>query len=88
MAKILRANGDREDIAYKGPNDTLSLAQLQKAVGGYIEQVRVPNCHNILMVNEEGKLQGLPFNHQASILAQQVIAGDVVLCVITELETE
>lgn len=85
MAIILRANGKREDI--KPENGTkLSLEQLQKAVGGYIEIVHAPNCHNILIANEEGQIYDLPINIQASKIAQREIVGDIVLCLQSEIQ--
>ena len=85
MAKILRVNGDREDIEYEGPKETLTLEQVQKVVG-YVEVIKVPNSHNILIVDEEGKLKNKPINVTASKLAQQEIVGDVVLCTYLEFK--
>jgi len=85
MAKILRANGDREDIEPMGENGKLTLEQLQKVVGGWVEVVVVPDCHNLLIVDEDGKLKNLPVNVTASKVAQTVIVGDVVLCSIVEV---
>jgi len=84
MAKILRANGDKEDIEYEGPKEKLSLEQIQKTIDGYFEVISVPNCHNILLVDEEGCLKDKPINVLASTLAQREIVGDVILC--THLE--
>jgi hypothetical protein len=81
MALILRSNGEREDIEPQGENETLTLEQLQQIVGGFIEAIKVPHCHNVLIVNEEGKFQNLPINVQASKLAQREIVGDAVICV-------
>jgi len=85
MAIILRANGKRDDI--KPQNGTkLSLEQLQKVVGGYIEIIPAPNCHNILIANEEGQIYNLPINVQASKIAQKTIVGDIVLCLQSEIQ--
>jgi len=86
MAKIFRANGNREDIEYEGPKETLTLEQVQKVVDGYVEVIKVPNSHNILIVDEEGKLKNKPINVTASKLAQQEIVGDVVLCTYLEFK--
>lgn len=74
MPKIFRADGSVEDMPKKP-----TLAQLQKAVGGYIEMVRIPDSAQYLYVNEEGRVHGLPPNLQATALALQNIVGDVVL---------
>src|SRR5262245_54888766 len=85
MATILRANGEMEDLP--GP---LSLEQMQKAVGGYIEFVTlriVGRERHIMIVNEEGLLKDLPVNPQATALyveatrgaAVTPIVGDVIL---------
>ncbi len=44
-----------------------SLEELQGFVGGYIELTRT-NDGRDMYVNEEGKLNGLPYNHSASML--------------------
>lgn len=56
-----------------------SLEELQNIVGGYIEIVRLPN-DQIMVVNEEGHLLGLDFNHRATIISHQLIIGDVLVC--------
>lgn len=64
------------------------LLQLQQLVGGYIEMVpyRLPNEQTrALVVNEVGKMQGLPRNERASALMRKHlrredhIVGDAVL---------
>jgi hypothetical protein len=51
---------------------TPSLADLQSAVGGYIEAIRLQSddLSAVLWVNEEGKLRGLPVNVKATRLAR------------------
>lgn len=58
-----------------------SLAELQKAVGGYIELVRLPpgNGHRIMYANEDGIGLGLYPNRRASLIAGQKILGDVII---------
>lgn len=80
MALILRANGKREDITPLGENGALTLEQMQEVVG-YVQAVKVPYSHNILLVDEEGRLNGKPVNQQASILARQPIVGDSIIVV-------
>lgn len=68
----------------------IGLDYLQKQVKGYIEPVDITladeDASEVSMyVNEEGKLEGLPYNPRATFLAQDsimafdYIAGDVVL---------
>ena len=61
-----------------------SLKFLQNIVGGYIEFVSLPKQNAVMVVNEEGKMHGLPTNVFASVLFYQnyqetrdFIVGDV-----------
>jgi len=56
-----------------------TLKEAQAFVGGYVEGISMPNG-DYLIVNEEGKLKGLPFNEQAAgirndinLLAQTIL---------------
>jgi len=79
MAVVIRTDGIRESLY------NLQLEDLQKAVGGLIDIVRL-NKDEILVINDEGKLMGLPENrvatqkgHENSALwADDWIAGDAV----------
>ena len=42
-----------------------TLKEMQKFVGGYIEVVQEKNGDDIV-INEEGRIFGLPINHEAS----------------------
>lgn len=78
MASILRTNGLVEDIEPKNGND-FSLDELRAIVEGYIEVVSLNNGF-ILVLNEEGKLQGLPFNEVATnVLVRYRGAGDYIV---------
>ena len=64
------------------------LADYQKAVGGYIEEINVNPPRLTMFANEEGKVLGLPINMRATILwwlhnptarHHDVLMGDVVL---------
>ena len=66
-----------------------SLDRMQSLVGGYIEHVALPGA--VIVVNEEGKLQGLPLNARATSVwwlaqmsrhgahTQDALAGDAVI---------
>lgn len=82
---ILRSNGER--VPYRPAGTTYTLEELQGAVEGYIEIITLPT--NLLMVlNEEGKLKGLPRNEMATLLvrvtqavsAGDFVVGDVLIC--------
>lgn len=89
MAQLLKADGNVENVTPKN-GFKFSLDEMQKAVGGYIELVYLPD--GILVVNEEGKVHGLPVNMLATDLVQQergafdVIVGDALLCDMSEMD--
>ena len=55
--------------------DEPSLEQAQKFVGGYVEGITFPNG-DYLIINEEGKLMGLPINEQATKLWRDTFDND------------
>jgi hypothetical protein len=61
--KKLYTNGTAEEGEWR-----MTLEQMQKFVGGYIEQVASNIPHRALIVNEEGFLDNLPQNPQATAL--------------------
>jgi len=70
---IYRVDGTTERVVLRS---TVTLQQLQHAVGGYIEAV--PGTRSRAYCNEEGRLIGLRFNRLASERFRQVLVGDVV----------
>lgn len=72
----IKTDGTIEEVALDKDN---SLKQMQDAVGGYIELVRLTD-DDIMVVNEEGLVFGLPINEHASKLAGQSIVGNVLIC--------
>lgn len=78
MAQIIKTTG--EIIETEPSNGTdFSLTELQAVVGGFIEVVHLPDGR-LMVVNEEGKLNGLPINPKASELYPDIIVGDVLVC--------
>lgn len=73
MALVLKANGDIVPLCMNP-----SLKQMQDAVGGYIELVRIHDGQH-MYVNEDGKRMNLPLNDNASLLAGTPIVGDAVV---------
>lgn len=77
MATILRSDGSREEVTIPDLEGD-GLQFLQQAVGGYIEPVYLAG-DQAMFVNDMGQIEGLPVNHRASELANQLIVGDVVV---------
>ncbi len=77
MATVLKTNGVRMDLV--GENDgKLSLAQIQFGVGGYFSPIWIIDQY--MLVNDEGRMKGLPINQKASEIYGKIIIGDVILC--------
>ena len=55
--------------------DEPSLKEAQAFVGGYVEGISFPNG-DYLIINEEGKIIGLPLNEQASKLWKDTFDND------------
>ncbi len=55
--------------------DTPTLKEAQDFVGGMVECVTWPNG-DLLIVNEEGKLMGLPLNPEATLLWRMTFDND------------
>lgn len=84
MAQIIKTNG--EIIETQPSNGTdFSLTELQAVVGGFIEVVHLSDGR-LMVVNEEGKLDGLPINEKASELYPDLIVGDVLVCDIKQIK--
>lgn len=87
-AQVIKADGTIVKVEPKNGTD-FSLEEMNEIVGGYLEIVWFHDgSNNIMVLNEEGKIGGLPYNHQATIIAQQgraiglndEIVGNVLLC--------
>ncbi len=86
MAEIIKADGTKTEFVPKN-RKYFQLSELQNVVGGYIEIVPATDGR-IMIVNEEGKLKGLPYNHIASNLHgvwNDPIVGDVLVCARSEI---
>lgn len=76
---VIRIDPDGESVLIKcNKKETVSLRTLQKLVGGPIEAVptmlsdgwaREDGARVVMIVNEEGRLLGLPHNEDASLMA-------------------
>lgn len=82
---IVMPIGKEPILLHCDEDGTLDLKELQGIVGGYIETVstmfRRYGAPIVLIVNEEGKLQGLEPNRAASacIDYQDIICGNAIL---------
>ena len=69
-------NGKFETRTFEG--SMVTLKELQECVDGYIEIIYLENNY-LLVVNEEGKMNNLPFNFCATNLAMTNQNGDYVV---------
>ena len=97
-AKLIKAGSD--ELIEIEPKDGryFSLEEMQGYVGGYIEVLTPEGISGArLVVNEEGKLIGLPVNTLATAIWQEFadpgsqrmgdpVVGDVILCHDSQLE--
>ena len=87
-AVVLMASGELKKALHKGSR--FDLEELQTLVDGYIEVVPLDG-KTVMVLNEEGKYNGLPYNCRASYLHQKYnntgdfVVGDVVLCYSEEI---
>lgn len=97
MAIKITAQGQVSKVSPNGK--TFTLQELQSHVGGYIEMLhlkRVPQLdmtNATMVLNEEGKLLGLPINQIATDLfainypkSTDMIVGDVLICSQEEIQ--
>ena len=78
---LVKCVGKPEKIEFSGT--MVTLKEMQDCVKGYIEFVRLPN-NMIMVVNEEGKIDGLGLNISATTFVQSknlphIIVGDVLV---------
>ena len=88
MAEIIKANGTIIEDVRPAKGTRFKLEQMQAIVGGYIEYVQCKDGKHVLVINEEGKIEGLPYNEKATELAELMvgdyIVGDALYCLAKE----
>lgn len=90
MAKLIKVNGETEEVSPKN-GTSFELEELQKMVGGLI-QILATDENLLFVMNEEGKVLGLPANHKATEIFQKefktsdFLVGDVLICNDNEIE--
>lgn len=82
-ATVLKIDGTSVDVVPRNKKD-FQLDELQGIVGGFIEILYLSKTQ-IMVVNEEGKLDDLPYNHLATLAChmagiRDVIVGNVLVC--------
>jgi hypothetical protein len=75
-AYIVKVDGSREVVEFEKGE---SYDVLSKAVGGYIECVRLADNLD-MWVNEEGKLVGLPVNEYGTLFYQEIHGATDIIC--------
>jgi len=73
---LITTDGNSKEITFKGK--MVTLEEMQKCVEGYIEMLWLKDG-KILIVNEEGKIDGLPVNDQASIIVNDQGIYDIIV---------
>lgn len=84
MSQLIRIT-TKNEIEIIHLDQTYSLQLLQELVGGYIEFISLPKYGLEMIVNEEGKLNGLPINLAGTMYWNRqyenldYVVGDIVL---------
>ena len=74
MSKLYKTDGTIEDFNPANGKE-FTLDEMQKAVGGYIELVYLPN-NEVLVVDEEGMIKEKLFNKKISEMIMKPIVGN------------
>lgn len=64
MPKLIKPDGSTEILP-----DNLTFPKIQELVGGYVETIPCLNGTDTMCINEDGKLQNLPVNPEATSMA-------------------
>ena len=85
MTEIIKTDGTRQPVQPANGSD-FTLEEMQAIVGGYIELVELDG-NTTMVVNEEGKLLGMPYNagadrefHSRFPSSKDFIVGNVLIC--------
>jgi hypothetical protein len=89
MAKSIKVDGTITEVVPENGSD-FKLEELYRYTdGGPIEIVRAADGKSIIVLNEEGKIKGLPYNNIATMLygnPNDFIVGSVLLCADDEVQ--
>lgn len=89
LSTVINTDGLHKNVEPSNGED-FSLEELRRFVGGHIEMVRLSKSQ-VMVVNEEGKVNDLPENQYATMLVniagiRDVIVGNVLVCDITKIK--
>ena len=79
---VMEEDGSVINYYFSEEESKPNLKQLQKMVGGYIEVVTSLDSKYQIVIDEEGKLKGKPFNKDATALlgyGDDELVGDAVI---------
>lgn len=88
MAQIIKTTGETIEVSPKNTTD-FSLEEMKAVVGGWIQVVWFyDGSDRIMVLNENGKLDGLEYNAEATKIARvgraidptDFIVGNVLIC--------
>lgn len=74
--KLFTSDSRIVEVTFSGPH--AGLREMQDLVGGYIEVLWLKDG-NVLVVNEGGKINGLPYNEEATQLIQENGINDLIV---------
>lgn len=89
LSTVINTDGIYKNVEPSNGED-FSLEELRRFVGGHIEIVRLSKSQ-VMVVNEEGKVNDLPENQYATMLVniagiRDVIVGNVLVCDINKIK--
>ena len=89
LSTVINTDGLHKNVEPSNGED-FSLEELRGFVGGQIELVRLSKAQ-VMVVNEEGKVNDLPENQYATMLVniagiRDVIVGNVLVCDINKIK--
>ena len=79
---VMEEDGSVINYYFSEEESKPNLKQLQKMVGGYVEVVTSLDSKYQIVIDEEGKLKGKPFNKDATALlgyGDDELVGDAVI---------
>ena len=82
MITLFKTDGTTQETK-PAEGEVFSHEELMEMVGGYVEYVLVSREGanvTVAVVNEDGRLKGLPHNVAASFVAGTPLVGNVLIC--------
>ena len=85
MATLIELDGTTQAFELPGAGSAPErLVPVQKAVGGYVELVNLPDGR-VILCDEEGLLKRLPVNSRATVVTGVQLVGPVLICSMDEI---